>query len=65
MSAWIERCSEAMRLAAGAGRLSRVLVPALYGCADCGTARMISSATPLGRCDGCGAQLTVLASPPR
>ena len=48
--------AEASRLRAE-GR-APALVPALAGCTACGTARLIASPAPLGRCEPCGAPLT-------
>ena len=36
------------------------MVPALGGCRDCGTLRMIASPAPLGACPDCGTDLEVL-----
>lgn len=60
MSSWLEICSAALKKAASVGALEGALVPALYGCPNCGTSRMIASATPLGTCPTCGTQLIVL-----
>lgn len=60
MTAWIEACSAALRKAASLGGLKGVLRPALYGCPQCGTARMVTSAMPLGKCPNCGTQMELL-----
>ena len=38
------------------------LIPAMSGCPECGTARMITSPKPLGACDTCGTTIVVLAA---
>jgi hypothetical protein len=53
------QASEAMRL--GAGTATGSIAPALCGCVQCGTRRLIAAPT-LGSCDDCGADLQVLAA---
>lgn len=52
------RASEAMLESARPS--PSALIPALSGCADCGTMHMIA-APVLGLCDGCGAELTTVS----
>jgi|SwirhirootsSR3_FD_contig_31_2694194_length_449_multi_2_in_0_out_0_2 hypothetical protein len=54
--------SEATRLSMGTSSAS--IVPALSGCVQCGTRRMIA-APVLGTCEGCGSSLQVLIATER
>jgi hypothetical protein len=53
------QASEAMRLGAGAAAGS--ITPALCGCIQCGTRRLIA-APVLGSCEDCGQDLQVLTA---
>lgn len=55
-----ERASAALRTAEAGGFLKGSLMPGMFGCPDCRTTRMVTSAQPSGRCDRCGAQMTIL-----
>ena len=57
MFSQLVQVSEAMRASAGAPTMS--LEPALCGCVQCGTRRMIA-APALGPCEICGADLQAL-----
>jgi len=59
MTSQIEAASRALYMERPAA-----LIPALFGCPDCGTAHMIASPAPLGTCPDCGSDLKVLSAPP-
>lgn len=60
MLSQLETASRALREASDRPGTLQALLPALSGCPDCGTLRMIASPAPLGTCPGCGADLQVI-----
>ena len=54
------RASEALRKAAEGGGLEGSLLPAVFGCPYCRTARIVTSPLPFGRCGRCATQMTIL-----
>jgi hypothetical protein len=63
MTFQIETASRALYEANRHGRSAIQLIPALSGCPNCRTVRMIASPATLGSCSDCGADLEVLSVP--